>query len=45
MKEIIQNIQNIDVKVNTDIGTGFKYETIQNLCPLNEEIPVNLEHK
>jgi hypothetical protein len=28
VKEIIQNIEDIDVKINIDIGTGSKYETI-----------------
>ena len=45
IKDIVQNIEDVEVSVNIELGTGCQYETIKNVCPLNEENPVNLEHK
>ena len=45
VKDIIKNIEDVDVRVNIDLGAGSPYEAIKNVAPLNEENTVNLEHK
>jgi len=45
VKDIIQNVEGVDVSINVELGTGCQYEAIKDVSPLNEETPVNLEHK
>lgn len=45
VKDIVQNIEDLVVRINIQYKVGNKYGTIMNLSHIEEETNVNLEHK
>ena len=45
IKPLIEGIEGCNVKIQSKLGAGDSYKTIQNLMPIKGEETLDLEHK